>query len=82
MDSGNSCCLHQSLVTFVIDSVLNKTLCFSFIPDLSNERNPFDYFNEEDPDARESIKKRTAKLFAITNNHPASYSKFKRFIKK
>ena len=64
------------------DSVFNKTLCFSFFHDLLNERNPFDYFNEEDPDAWESIKKRTAKLFASSNNHPASYSKFKRFIKK
>jgi len=64
------------------DSVFNKTLCFSFFHDLLNERNSFDYFNEEDPDAWESIKKRTAKLFASTNNHPASYSKLKRFIKK
>ena len=39
------------------DSVFNKTLCFSFFHDLLNERNSFDFFNEEDPDAWESIKK-------------------------
>jgi len=64
------------------DSVFNKTLCYSFFQDILKERNPYEYFNEEDPDAWESIKKRTAKLFSSTSLHPTSYGKFKRFIKK
>lgn len=64
------------------DSIFNKTLCFSFFYELLKERSPNQYYNEEDPSSWEMVKKRAAKLFSSTNYHPASYSKFKKFIKK
>jgi len=63
------------------DNHLNKTLCFSSVADRLKERTPFEYFDEERVENWEAVKIRVAKLFANTYQHPASYKKFKRFIK-
>lgn len=64
------------------DNHLNKTLCFSSVADRLKDRTPFEYFDEERVENWEAVKTRVAKLFANTHHHPASYKKFKRFIKK
>ncbi|MGB1449695.1 MAG: type II CRISPR RNA-guided endonuclease Cas9 [Flavobacteriaceae bacterium] len=64
------------------DNSLNKTLCYSTIAEQLNERTPFEYFDEVNPAVWEEVKTRAAKLFSSTHFHPASYKKFKRFIKK
>ena len=64
------------------DKSYNKTLCFSALAAKLNNRTPFEYFAEEDPEAWETVKTRAAKLFANTQRFPTSYKKFKRFVKK
>ena len=64
------------------DGSINKTLCFSNVAEQLNERTPFEYFDEVNPNQWEEVKTRAAKLFSNTHLHPASYKKFKRFIKK
>lgn len=64
------------------DSPLNKTLCYSDIANRLNERTPQEFFTEEYPEEWDNVKKRCARLFSSTKNHPTSYNKFKRFVKK
>ena len=49
------------------DKSYNKTLCFSALAAKLNNRTPFEYFAEEDPEAWETVKTRAAKLFANTS---------------
>ncbi len=64
------------------DNSINKTLCYTSVANQLNERTPFEYFEAEKHQDWEAVKIRTAKLFSNTHFHPASYKKFKRFIKK
>ena len=64
------------------DRSYNKTLCFSSFAAKLENRTPFEYFAQEDPEAWEAVKSRAAKLFSNTKRFPTSYKKFKRFIKK
>ena len=64
------------------DNSYNKTLCFSAIASKLNDRTPYEYFSDEAPEAWEEVKDRVARLFSNTKKFPASYKKFKRFVKK
>lgn len=64
------------------DSRLNKTLCIAEIADQLKERTPYEFFEETGHQNWENVKTRCAKLFSSSHYHPASYNKFKRFVKK
>ncbi len=64
------------------DSILNKTLCEAKFAKEINTLTPFEYFKENDPKQWDVVVKRAARLFSNTKDFPASYKKFKRFVKR
>lgn len=64
------------------DSHLNKALCFAEVADDLEGRTPYEYFMDTSVEHWEEIKRRLLYQFSNTHQHPSSFAKFQRFVKK
>lgn len=64
------------------DSQLNKTLCITEIAEQLNERTPQEFFDQENLESWEEVKKRASRLFVNSPENPKCTKKLKRFIKR
>ncbi len=64
------------------DSHLNKVLCFAEVAEELEGRTPHEYFMNTQMENWGEIKKRLMYQFSNTRQHPASFTKFQRFVKK
>ena len=64
------------------DATINKTLCVERIHEKLKNLTPFEYFKEHRPYDWDEVVDRAARLFANSKEFPASYKKFRRFVKR